>query len=140
MPGRLLLYFFLMAATASGAVAQEIKSRPPEELRKLPVAIGDSEVVKLLQTWWREGTAAGNVGDWYDNRDGDHSPLDLRLWPQLQKAHYTSEMVKARLNWGAQTKALPIVVFGNSSTSAPVVSSPRCRSSVVMLDSPVRRR
>ena len=59
-----------------------------EELKKKPITRDSGEVGKLLQKWWQEGTAAGNVGDWYDNRDGDHSPLDLRPYPQLQKIPY----------------------------------------------------
>src|SRR5205823_317084 len=77
------------------------------------------EVGKLLQKWWQEGTAAGNVGDWYDNRDGEHSPLDLRPYPQLQKIQYTAEEIKARLHWALTVGLRPHVTFGNSSTSAP---------------------
>jgi hypothetical protein len=113
---------------APPALSQVIEPRPAEELRKLPIALGDGEVVKLLQKWWREGTAAGNVGDWYDNRDGEHSPLDLAPWPQLQKVRYTQAMINANVHKGGQTKVLPVVVFGNSSTSAPATqggSNPR---------------
>lgn len=110
----------LLATTAS---AQEIKPRDPDELRKEPIVSGNGDLEKRLKSWWDEGTAAGNVGDWYDNRDGEHSPLDLKPWPQLQKIHYTEEMLKARVNWAAQRQVLPVVVFGNSSTSAPATST-----------------
>src|SRR5262245_29956604 len=98
-------------------------ARPAEpiddELSKKPITTDRGEIGKLLAQWWKEGTAAGNVGDWYDNRDGEHSPLDLSPWPQLQKVKYSDEDIKARRHWALQPRTLPHVVFGNSSTSAP---------------------
>ncbi len=128
MRRRALLSLVISFALAPTAWPQVIETRPLSDLKALPISIGDGEVDKLLRAWKREGTAAGNAGDWYDNRDGEHSPLDLRPWPQLQKVHYTEEMVKTRVHWGLQSKALPAVVFGNSSTSAPATqggSNPR---------------
>jgi hypothetical protein len=90
-----------------------------EELRKKPISEDKGEIGNLLRGWFKEGRAAGNVGDWYDNRDGEHSPLDLKPYPQLRKVSYSAEDLKARRNWALQPKLLPHVVFGNSSTSAP---------------------
>jgi hypothetical protein len=90
-----------------------------DDLRKKPITTDRGELGKLLTLWYKEGTAAGNVGDWYDNRDGEHSPLDLRPYPQLRKVIYTEADVKARRHWALQPRILPHVVFGNSSTSAP---------------------
>jgi hypothetical protein len=90
-----------------------------DELKKKPITTDRGEVGKLLLQWDKEGTAAGNAGDWYDNRDGDHSPLDLRPYPQLRKVVYTPADVKARRHWALQVRTLPHVTFGNSSTSAP---------------------
>jgi hypothetical protein len=90
-----------------------------DDLRKKPITTDTGEIGKLLKKWHADGTAAGNVGDWYDNRDGEHSPLDLRPWPQLRKVIYTEADLKARRNWALQPRTLPHVVFGNSSTSAP---------------------
>ncbi len=56
-----------------------------DDLKKKPITTDPTPVGQLLKKWYGEGTAAGNVGDWYDNRDGEHSPLDIRAWPQLQK-------------------------------------------------------
>jgi hypothetical protein len=114
----LSLLVILLLSVVVLAPAQEYKPRLADELRQLPIATGDSEIAKLLKQWGKEGTAAGNVGDWYDNRDGEHSPLDLKPWPQLQKVHYTEQMLKSKVNWAAARQVLPIVVFGNSSTSA----------------------
>ncbi len=111
---RLLLVLTILALPA---LAQAESA--DDELRKKPITTDQGEVGKLLKKWWQEGTAAGNVGDWYDNRDGEHSPLDLRTWPQLRKVSYTPEDVKAHRHWAWQLRTLPHVVFGNSSTSGP---------------------
>src|SRR3954447_20861544 len=104
---------------AVSAFAARADGLPEEELKKKPITTDNGEIGKLLKKWHAEGTAGGNAGDWYDNRDGEHSPLDLRPWPQLQKVHYSDADFKARRNWALQPRTLPHVVFGNSSTSAP---------------------
>src|SRR5688500_14315574 len=90
-----------------------------DELKKKPITNDGGEVGKLLTKWWKEGTAAGNVGDCDHNRDGEPSPLDLRPWPQLQKVKYCEEDVKRRRHWALMTRVREHVTFGNSSTSAP---------------------
>lgn len=87
-----------------------------------PITTAQGKVGDLLRQWWKEGTAAGNVGDFYDNRDGSHSDLNLGPYPQLQKIEYTPDDIKSRRHWAAQRILLPHVVFGNSSTSAPPTS------------------
>jgi hypothetical protein len=92
------------------------------------MATAPGKVGDLLRQWWKQKTAAGNLGDYYDNRDGGHSDLDTAPWPQLQRVAYSAEDVKRRKNWAAQLTLLPRVVFGNSSTSAPAAaggSNPR---------------
>ena len=89
------------------------------DLREKPITTANDAVGKLLRDWYKGGTAAGNVGDWYDNRDGEHSPLDLSPYPQLRKVAYSADDFKMRRNWALQPNVLPHVVFGNSSTSAP---------------------
>jgi hypothetical protein len=83
-----------------------------------PIAVEGGEIGNLLRKWHSDGTAAGNTGDYYDNRDGGHSMLRLDPYPQLKKIEYTEEQIKARQNWGMQRRLLPYVVFGNSSTAA----------------------
>ncbi|MCE9553501.1 MAG: hypothetical protein K8T91_09015 [Planctomycetes bacterium] len=72
-----------------------------------------------LLSWTGTRTAAGNNGDFYDNRDGQHSPLKIDAFPGLQQVPYTKEELRPR-GWGLQTRILPGVTFGNSSTSGPV--------------------
>jgi hypothetical protein len=89
-----------------------------DDLRKLPIAVGNGPVPEQLRIWYKDGTAAGNVGDWYDNRDEGHSDLDMKPYPQLRRFVYTKDDLKAKRNWAAANTVRPIVVFGNSSTSA----------------------
>ena len=110
----------LLALTVLVSVTVVRAAEPSDdELKKKPITADRGEVGKLLKKWWEEGTAAGNVGDWYDNRDGDHSPLDLHPWPQLRKVAYTPEDVKGYRHWALMTRVRDAVTFGNSSTSAP---------------------
>jgi hypothetical protein len=41
-------------------------------------------VAKLLNEWFVNGTAAGLKAITYENRDGQHSPLNTSQYPQLQ--------------------------------------------------------
>lgn len=77
-----------------------------------------SPVGDLLRQWAAEGTAAGNIGDYYDNRDRGHSMLDLRPYPQIQLFKYSPEELEARHDWAVATEVRPFICFGNSSTSA----------------------
>jgi hypothetical protein len=112
--------FLLLALVATGpARAQTLEPVDAEKLRQKPITTVPGPAGDLLRQWWKEGTAAGNVGDYYDNRDGDHSPLDRALFPQLLAVKYSPEDLKLKKNWAAARVLLPAVVFGNSSTSAP---------------------
>lgn len=98
----------VLTLTASVLAAFTRGDEPTEsDLKKKPITTDTGEVGKLLSRWHKEGTAAGNVGDWYDNRDGEHSPLDLRPWPQLQKVKYTEGDFRARRHWALMTRARP---------------------------------
>lgn len=93
-----------------------------------PIAPAGSKIGELLRQWYADGTAAGNTGDYYDNRDRGHSMLNLAQYPQLRKIEYTEAESRSRQDWGLQKKVLPHIVFGNSSTSfAPTAggSNPR---------------
>jgi hypothetical protein len=101
-----------------GAVELDSTSNQDTKLEDKPIIVGKGNVANILRKWYSEGTAAGNVGDWYDNRDRGHSNLRMSFYPQLQKVTYTSEQLRHRQDWGAQRIILPHVTFGNSSTSA----------------------
>ena len=113
------LAFVLILCLATGLKGQQEEPiLPATRLTEIPVAVNGGEVGDRLRKWYSQGTAAGNYGDYYDNRDGGHSRLKLAPYPQLSEVEYTEEQIKARQNYGFQTKILPHVVFGNSSTSA----------------------
>ncbi len=83
----------------------------------------DQEVIK----WYAEGTAAGHWGDFYDNRDRDHSDLNLSRFPQLTRIEYSDSAKKTSIDNGVQIfLAYNRPVIGNSSTA--LVGSPFWRS------------
>lgn len=94
-----------------------------KELASKPVTTIKGELGDLLRAWYKHDLAAGHVGDWYDNRDGEHSPLEMSHYPQLRKVPYSDDDRKARKHWAWQRQVLPHVTFGNSSTAAPATSS-----------------
>ncbi len=90
----------------------------PKPADARPVTLAAGELGDLLRKWYAEGTAAGNTGDLYDNRDRGHSALGMGPYPQLGKVVYTEEERQKRLDWAFCAAVRPAVVFGNSSTSA----------------------
>lgn len=94
-------------------------NRPATGRAKLAVTTDQGEVGKMLRLWYGEGSAAGNVGDRYDNRDGGHSMLRLSRYPQIEPVTYTAQQKARRLNWGLMYgPPHEGVAFGNSSTAA----------------------
>ncbi len=84
-----------------------------------PIAGHGAPGRELLRKWWQEGTAAGNVGDFYDNRDRGHSHLHMRKFPQLAKVEYPAKLKERRLDWALQRHFIfKHVTFGNSSTAS----------------------
>jgi hypothetical protein len=84
-----------------------------------PITTDSGPVGNLLRQWWRDGTAAGNSGDWYDNRDALHSDLNMDPFPQLQRITYSPKEIDAGAHYAVARVIRPQVTFGNSSTSAP---------------------
>lgn len=91
----------------------DAKPPPDREITTLGGRAGE-----LLKKWHLEGTAAGNWGDLYDNRDGDHSDISRALFPQMTWIEYSSNARDAKLNWGlASTVIQQGVVIGNASVA-----------------------
>jgi hypothetical protein len=109
-----------LTLSAKDAKDNETTTTVKITVRERAITTDGGEVGKLLKKWYAEGTAAGNTGDFYDNRDRDHSPLNRSVYPQLDELMYTPEERKVDRDWAAQFVLLPQVTFGNSSTSAPV--------------------
>ncbi len=100
---------------------------PLPVLESATAIVGTSPAEVAVQGWISNGTAAGHHGDLYDNRDRDHSNLNLAKFPQLVRVEYSPEASKADADWGMRIgQAFEVTVFGNSSTSH--VESPYWRS------------
>lgn len=83
-------------------------------------------VGEKLRQWYGEGTAAGHVGDLYDNCDRDHSNMNYAAFPQLSRVEYEAE-IRDQVPYGLQLGLFHGgVVLGNSSTAH--VGSPFWRS------------
>ncbi len=110
----------LCAAAWVGGPARGLAGQPveaPVKRPKVPPAGHHWKQCKMVNQWWKEGTCAGNVGDWYDNRDGGHSPLRIaKYFPQMKKI--SSAGKGKRGHWGLPRRLYPNVTIGNSSTSA----------------------
>lgn len=79
----------------------------------------DDTVGMLLNEWYRDGTAAGLAAITYENRDGQHSPLNTALYPQLQVFEHSSTTGPDK---GPAAKLRLGPVLGNCSMAASAVS------------------
>ena len=115
-----LLPALLIAAAGLGLLWGVQPSTPGRPPGAAPIVSDDDsgEIARALRRWYAEGTAAGNRGDYYDNRDRGHSRLDLARYPQLTAVTYTEAERKRNADYALQSRILPQVVIGNSSTSA----------------------
>lgn len=99
----------------------------PEVPRDLAVTTLSGPAGDLLRQWFAEGTAAGNWGDLYDNRDNGHSRLPARSFPQLTHIRYGDLARQAELESGLATSIVHDgIVIGNASlaiTGGPVARS-----------------
>jgi tetratricopeptide (TPR) repeat protein len=78
----------------------------------------DDEAARLLNRWVRDGEAAGNRGDLYDNRDRGHSRLSSKRWPQLAHIQYGVAARAANVDYGVNPGILfNAITIGNSSTA-----------------------
>ncbi len=95
-----------------------VVSEAEKSWRERPVTAVSGKVGDLLRQWYADGTAAGNVGDLYDNRDGDHSDLARADFPQLVWIEYADHARDAHIQWGLADKIVHNgVVFGNASVA-----------------------
>jgi len=85
-----------------------------------------SAVAPEVHSWLVNGTAAGNWGDFYDNRDDGHSRLDVRPFAGLTAIDYAPDARHAGAHYGLNAFMFNGVVIGNSSVA--VTSGPFWRS------------
>jgi hypothetical protein len=67
-----------------------------------PVSDDRDAIGKLLSLWFAEGSAAGNMGDLYDNHDRGHSSLNLTQFPQFTRIQYGAALKARQLDNGLQ--------------------------------------
>src|SRR5262249_26713758 len=88
------------------------------------ISSDDSSTAARLNAWSLDGSAAGNQGDLYDNRDGGHSALPPETFPQLGRVQYGGEAQQAGVDRGLNRLFLfNTVTIGNASlalTSGPL--------------------
>lgn len=88
----------------------------------IPVTTRQDENGVLLNRWFAEGTAAGNAGDFYDNRDGGHSPFDLSKYPQIAPLPWSVQQITEGKNYGIPWGIRSEIVLGNASLSGPALN------------------
>lgn len=113
-----------VAWVADGNVAVHPKLGMPVATYRFPSDGADGRAVtgltgkvgELLKAWYAEGSAAGNRGDLYDNRDGDHSNLSPGLFPQMAWVEYSDHARDAGLHHGLADSILhDAPTIGNAS-------------------------
>lgn len=76
-----------------------------------------SPIEQQLNAWYAAKSAAGNHGDYYDNRDREHSAIERPAFPQLRSWEYAPGQILASLDFGFFSGVRTTVTFGNSSTA-----------------------
>ncbi len=100
-----------------------------------------SPAARLLRVLRNSGAAAGLAGVIYDNRDRNHSPLPVTLFPKLTRLRYAPDLIARNLDLGlADRILLPGIAFGNSSTAVVVGPAQRSlpRLAMTQPDGPLR--
>lgn len=91
---------------------------PDDSLKKEPVILKHGEVGQVLRSWYMKGTVAGNVGDFYENHDRDHSNMRFGEFPQLTRIEFGERARGGYLTSGLQNRFFfNTVTIGNSSTA-----------------------
>lgn len=83
-------------------------------------------VAPEVRAWLVNHQAAGNWGDYYDNRDDGHSRLDIRPFAGLTAIQYGDDARRAGAHYGMSAFLYNGVVIGNSSVA--ITTGPYWRS------------
>jgi hypothetical protein len=107
---------------------QTLLTLVPPSLNKItnyaPAYAGPAK--KELQQWLSEGTASGNFGDLYLNRDNGHSALTYTNFPGLTPLVYGAEAKAKQVNIGLPNGSFGYPVIGNASIA--ITAGPFWRS------------
>jgi tetratricopeptide (TPR) repeat protein len=103
-----------------------------------PIAENYGKAGERLAEWYKEGTAAGNHGDLYDNRDRGHSFMNFKNFPELTRVIYSEDVQKRHLDWGLQRWFMyNATCIGNSSTAQTNGPFWRCNGRMAQTDAGV---
>jgi hypothetical protein len=81
---------------------------------------------KEIKEWMTAGTASGNFGDLYVNRDNGHSPLSTTNFPGLTPVVYGEDAKAKQVNVGLPNANFGYPVIGNASIA--ITAGPYWRS------------
>lgn len=102
----------------AGVGAFRVYFKFPEPPSDKPIADALGEAGDLLRAWYKEGTAAGNHGDLYNNHDTDHSNMEYGRFPQLTRIEFSEAAKALGVHHGLQAHLFYNgVTLGNSSTA-----------------------
>ncbi|MBO5940271.1 MAG: hypothetical protein J6R18_03630 [Kiritimatiellae bacterium] len=95
-------------------------SESPEAM----AALYDGPAKEMVAVWLADGTASGNAGDLYINRDGDHSRIDLKDFPLLSEFRFESEARRKGIDRAVPNTLYPgALVVGNASLAIVTTNS-----------------
>ena len=95
-----------------------------KESSEVMSALYDGPAKEVLPAWIADGSVAGNAGDLYINRDGDHSRIDLKAFPLLSELRYDSEARKKGVDRAIPNTLYPgALVVGNASLAIMTTNS-----------------
>ncbi len=73
---------------------------PAQTNKTLQIKKGKSPTAVKLREFQQQATAAGNYGDFYDNRDRDHSNMSYGEYPYLTRIEYSEKAKENNLDRG----------------------------------------
>ena len=111
--------------------------RGVSESREAMAALYDGPAKEVLAAWIADGTAAGNVGDLYINRDRNHSRIKTDAFPLLSELCFDAEAKRKDVDKAVPNTLYPnAVVVGNASL-AIVSSNDTCSIMRMAMQDPV---
>ena len=98
-------------------------------------ALYDGPAKEVLAALLADGTASGNAGDIYVNRDGDHSRIDLKDFPLLSELRFEGEAKRKGVDRAIPNTLYPgAAVVGNASLATVTTNESRSLVRMAMLD------
>ena len=90
--------------------------RGVSESAEARASLYDGPAKDLMAVWIADGTAAGNAGDLYINRDRDHSRVKLEDFPLLSELRFDGEAKRKDVDMAIPNTLYPdTIVVGNAS-------------------------